>query len=150
MVKDFFRKSIPAKSSIHGIEIKKLPIGKYLDAVSSIKDLPEILLKNNFPGMNSEEILKKFKKIDENMLFELVGSLMVVVPDQALRFVANLIDVPFDVVRNELTPNELKDVLKEFWKVNDMTDFFADILGAVKSWNLAKILSKTTNTGSRI
>lgn len=147
---DFFRKSVPTKSIIHGIEIKKLPIGKYLDAVNSIKDLPEILLKNNFPGLNTEDILKKFKKIDEQMLFELLGSMLVTIPEQTLRFVATLIDVPYEKLRNEITPNELKDILKEFWKVNDMSSFFQDILEAVKNWNLTNLLSKTRNTGSRI
>jgi hypothetical protein len=146
MLKDFFRKSLPKTSNVNGIEIKKLPLGAYLDAIDSIKNLPEVLLKGSFPGMTTDQVIEKFKKIDEKLLFELAGNLMVQVPEQALHFVAKLIGVPYETLRNDpnIGLNGLKNILKEFWRINDMSDFFQDVSKVVTS-----LIAQWTNTGSR-
>ena len=141
-MKDLFRKSIPKTAMIHGVEVKKLPIGKYLDTINSMRDLPEILLKNIFPGMNTEEIFSKMKKLDEGTLFELLANMMSTVPDQALRFISTLLDIEYEKLRDEISPKELKDILKEFWKVNEMTDFFQDVSKAVMSSKVIQKMNK--------
>lgn len=147
MIKDFFRKSLPKSSTIHGIEIKKLPLGAYLDAIDSIKNLPELLLKESFPGLSTDQIMQKVKKMDENLLLEVVGNLMVQVPEQALRFIGALLSVEYETLRNDpsIGLNGIKDILKEFWKVNDMGSFFQDVLKVVSRLPIMKQM----NTGSK-
>ncbi len=146
MIKDFLRRSIPKKSTIHGIEIKKLPLGAYLDAIESVKNIPEILLNQTFPGMSSEQIFAKLKKMDEKALSDILGNLVVQIPDQAIRFLSNLIGVPYETLRDdpEIGLNGIKDIIKEFWRVNDMSDFFQDVGKAVKV-----LLEQKMKSGSR-
>lgn len=147
MIKDLFRKSLPAKSNIHGIEIKKLPLGAYLDAIDSLKTLPDILLKNAFPGLGPDEVLERFKTINTDTLMELAGNLLVTVPEQALRFIAALIGVEYERLRSdpEIGLNGIMDILTEFWKVNDMQSFFDKAGRALLS---SKIL-KQIQSGSK-
>lgn len=145
---NLFRKSLPKSSIVCGVEIKKLPLGAYLDAIDSIKNLPELLLNETFPGLTTQEIIDRFKKLDEKMFFVIISNLLVQVPEQSLRFIAKLIDCEYDRLRNdpEIGLNGIKTILMEFWKVNDMSSFFADVLEA-----LAKLpaLQKIMNIGSK-
>ena len=147
MIKDLFRTSIPKSKNIHGIEIKKLPLGAYLDAIDSIKNLPELLLSKSFPGLTADEVLEKFKEMDQDMLIEVVGNLLVAVPEQFLRFLAALIGVEYEKLRDdpEIGLNGIKDIIVEFWKINDMQSFFNDVRKAISQSSLMKQM----NTGSK-
>jgi hypothetical protein len=141
--------SIPHDFGLHGIKIRKLPIGQYLKALDSIKNLPEILLKECFSGMDSCEIINKLKSLNEDSLIELAGTLIKTIPEQALKFIATLLGCSFEKLRDEVTPKELLDILKEFWKVNDMSDFFTDIKRMVMKENPAKELLNNLSMGTK-
>lgn len=147
MIKDLFRKSIPQSKNIHGIEIKKLPLGAYLDAIDSIKNLPEILLQKSFPGLSPDQVLEKFKKMDQDTLVQVAGNLLVTVPEQALMFIAKLINTEYEILRDspEIGLNGIKDIIVEFWKINDMQSFFSDVWKALQGSSLMKQM----NGGSR-
>lgn len=40
--------SLPVDAVLHGIKVKKLPIGQYLKAQNTVKNLPEVLLRTCF------------------------------------------------------------------------------------------------------
>ena len=143
MIKDLFRKSMPKSKNVHGIEIKKLPLGAYLDAIDSIKNLPEMLLSKSFPGLTPDQVLTKFKKMDQDMLIEIAGNLLVAVPEQALRFIASLIGVEYEQLRDdpEIGLNGIKDIMVEFWKINDMQSFFNDVRRVISQSSLMKQMS---------
>ncbi len=147
MIKDLFRKSIPQSKNIHGIEIKKLPLGAYLDAIDSIKNLPEILLQKSFPGLSPDQVLEKFKKMDQDTLVQVAGNLLITVPEQALMFIAKLINTEYETLRDspEIGLNGIKDIVIEFWKINDMQSFFSDVWKALQGSSLMKQM----NDGSR-
>jgi hypothetical protein len=134
MIKDLFRKSIPKSKNIHGIEIKKLPLGAYLDAIDSIKNLPEILLEKSFPGLTPDQVLSKFKSMDQDMLIQVASNLLVTVPEQALRFMSKLIGTEYEILRNDpaIGLNGIKDIIREFWKINNMQSFFSDVWKALQ------------------
>lgn len=123
--------SLPIEKEIYGIKIRKLPIGQYIQAINSLKNLPEILLKEAFPNMGVDEIIQKLKTLNEDSLIELAGNLMKTIPEQALKFVSVLLDCDYKKLYNEVSPKELLEILKEFWKVNDMTNFMIDLKGMV-------------------
>ena len=143
MIKDLFRTSIPKTKNIHGIEIKKLPLGAYLNAIDSIKNLPEMLLQKSFPDLTPDQVLEKFKKMDQDMLIEVAGNLLVAVPEQALRFIASLIGEEYERLRDDpdIGLNGIKDIIKEFWKINDMQSFFGDVRRAISQSSLMKQMS---------
>lgn len=130
--------SLPVEKELHGIKIRKLPIGQYIQAINSLKNLPEILLKEAFPNMGIDEIIQKFKTLNEDSLIEISGKLMKVIPEQSLKFVATLLDCDYEKLYNEISPKELLDILREFWKVNDMSNFMTDLKGMVMKSKIMK------------
>ncbi|KGE20629.1 hypothetical protein [Paenibacillus wynnii] len=126
--------SLPQDQMLHGIKVKKLPLGQYIKALHAIENLPEIMLKELFPGMKPDQVLDKLKAIDEDTVYQLVSRLLRVVPEQFLRLVAELIDTEFEHLQDNLTPKELLEVLRAFWAVNDMTDFFVQIKMMMGGW----------------
>jgi hypothetical protein len=146
--KDRVGLSIPQERELYGIKIRKLYIGEYLKALNVIKNLPEILLKDIFPGADLDELFDKFKNMDENLLFEITGKMIVIIPEQMLKLIASLLDCEYEYIRDNLTPNELLEVVMAVWEINDFSPFFTNfkkILEEIKS----KILGSLTNTGSR-
>jgi len=141
--------SIPQESTLHGVRIKKLPIGRYLKAIQTIKNLPELLLKSCFPGQKPDQVLGSLKELNEDTLYQMVGQLIQVAPEQFLRLVAELIEADYDHIVDNLTPKELFEVLKAFWEVNDTTDFFAQIK-ALFAPKTAEATLTAPNTGSKI
>jgi hypothetical protein len=137
--------SLPADGHLHGVKIKKLPIGAYIKAIGVIKNLPEILLKNCFPDQKPAEVMESLKSLDQESLYAMLGRLMQVVPEQFLHLVAELIDTDYDHLVNDLTPKELFEVLRAFWEVNDTTDFMDQIK---KLWPKVKLPG--TNTGFKV
>lgn len=133
--------SLPDDGILHGIKIQKLPIGRYLKALNTVRNLPELLLKECFPGMKPDEVLAKMKQLDEDSLYDILGRLVQVVPEQFFRLIAELVETDYETVI-ALTPKELFDVLYAFWQINDMTDFFAQIKSLVVRINpLQKVSS---------
>jgi hypothetical protein len=86
--------------------------------------------------------------MDENLLFEITGKMIVIIPEQMLKLIASLLDCEYEYIRDNLTPNELLEVVMAVWEINDFSPFFTNfkkILEEIKS----KILGSLTNTGSR-
>ena len=134
--------SIPQERTIHGVEIRKLPNGAYIKALNAIQDMPEVILKGCFPGMDPDDILEQFQNISVDMLPLLAGKLMANVPEQFLRFLAELTEIPFEKLFNELTPNETMDILEAMWELNDLTDFFKKLRGRMMgSQKIKELLS---------
>ena len=124
--------SLPRVSKIHGIEIKKVPIGQYIAAMREMEDLPSVIISELFPGQNMAEIISGLTSADEGFAISLLGKLLVVLPERLVEAVCEILSLDNDMVMNTLTPNELLDVLKEFWELNDLTDFFKSVSGLLK------------------
>jgi len=135
--------SLPADGNLHGVRVKKLPVGAYIKAIGTIKNLPEILLKNCFPDQKPDEVVESLKKLDQEALYAMLGRLIQVVPEQFIRLVAELIDSDYEHLIS-LTPKELLEVLRAFWEVNDTTDFFDQIKAL---WG--KVRKPAMNSGSK-
>lgn len=121
MAKSNENKSLPKTKTLHGVEIKKMPCGKYFEALQTIKDLPEDFTK---------ELTKDIKdfKLSEMMsvegITELVMRLFVMLPDFFVKVLAKLIGIEENRIINELTPLELAEIIKEFSELNDLESFF--------------------------
>lgn len=113
--------SLPKKKTIHGVEIKKMPCGKYFEALQTLKDLPEDFIKELSDNGQDFKLSEMFTI--ENIM-DLVVKLIIILPDFTFRFLSTLIDIDEDKLRNEITPKELLDIVKEFWKLNELESFF--------------------------
>jgi predicted transcriptional regulator len=131
--KDASEISVPLEKELYGVKIRKLTNGAYIKALNTVQNLPGIIIKGCFPGQDLEDILKYFQTISvENIIF-LAGKLLATMPEHFLKLISELLDIPFEKLRDDLTPKETLEILEAFWKVNDIDPFFEILKRTVKT-----------------
>lgn len=123
--------SLPKVEEVHGVEVKKMPCGKYFEAIELLKEMPTEFI---------EELEKEFKKDNEEFKLSslmtkdnfmvLVSKMLSVIPNFAIKMLAKLLDVKETKIRNELTPKELADIINKFWEINELESFFDQMKSA--------------------
>lgn len=121
MAKSNEMKSLPKSKTIHGVEIRKMPCGKYFEALQTLKDLPEDFIKELSDNGQDFKLSEMFTM--ENIM-NVVMKLLIILPNFTFEFLSKVMDIDRDILENELTPKELLDVVQEFWKINELESFF--------------------------
>lgn len=121
MAKSNEEKSLSKIIKIHGVEIKKMPCGKYFEALQTLKNLPEDFIKDLSDNGQDFKLSEMFTI--ENIM-DLVIKLIIILPDFTFKFLSTLMDIDEDKLRNEITPKELLDIIKTFWEINELESFF--------------------------
>jgi len=127
------KKSIGTSRTVNGVTVRRLPIGEYLRAVESIGELPGNLLARLFPELTTEEAFLKLKHLRIDTLLHVIGNGAGIVPDELMCFFAVLLGVSAEVIRDTLTPTEFMEVLTEFLKINDISNFIRLVKGVVET-----------------
>lgn len=128
MVKSNEEKSLSKTIKLHGVEIKKMPCGKYFEALQTLKDLPEDFIKE----LSSEGDFKLSEMLTVENIMDLVAKLMIIAPKFLFSFLSKILDVEEEILKDKLTPTELLEVCKEFWKVNKLESFFDQMKPVMK------------------
>lgn len=121
MAKSNEEKSLSKIVKVHGVEIKKMPCGKYFEALQTLKNLPEDFI--NELSDNGQDFKLSEMFTTENIM-NLISRLLIVLPNFTFTFFSKLMDIDEEKMRNELTPKELIEIIKEFWKINELESFF--------------------------
>lgn len=121
MAKSNENKSLQKVKIVHGVEIRKMPCGKYFEALQTLKDLPEDFIKEL---SNNKEDFNLSDMITIEGITELIMRLLLILPDFTFRFFSTLMGIDEEKMKNELTPKELADIIQEFCKLNDLESFF--------------------------
>ncbi len=129
MVKSNEEKSLSKSKRIHGVEIKKMPCGKYFEALQTLKNLPEDFIKELSDNSQDFKLSEMFTV--ENIM-NLITKLLIILPDFIFQFLSVLMDIDEDILRNELSPKEILNIVQEFWKMNELESFFAQMKPMVK------------------
>lgn len=80
--------SLGKSATVRGYEIRRLPLGRYLEMIEMIKGMPQTLMQACFPGKSALEILMELKRIDAAMLGEIAVRAMAAAPKEAVRILA--------------------------------------------------------------
>lgn len=131
--------SLDKKVTVHGIEIRKMPNGRYLSTLALIKELPETFVKEVLDGKTDFKLSDMFTV---ESLVELVGKLLCILPDFTLKFLSELMDIKLKVLRDELSPLETLDIVEKFIEINKIDDFFTRMKPVI-----AKLMKSQTLTG---
>jgi len=125
--------TLPEVRVVHGIEIKKVPVGQYIRAMKQMEDLPRAIVEECFPGQSMADVLTMFTAVDEGVLVTLVGKLLVVLPEHLIDALCSILGLDKEIILTKLTPKELLDVIQAYWAENDMSDFFGNVWGLIKA-----------------
>ncbi len=145
--------STPRSYMLHGVEIHKLPVAKYVEFLKIADDLPEIIFGEIFPECdNVSDLINKLVEFDKQAVLQIAGKLLTTVPTEVCRLIANLLDIDESRLLDVNSPkplslNELMEIIIAFVQINDYSDFFTNVQ------SLMKIFHKVSdnipeNTGS--
>lgn len=129
MTKSNEEKSLQKIIKLHGVEIRKMPCGKYFEALQTLKDLPEDFIKELSDNGQDFKLSEMFTV--ENIM-NLITKLMMIAPKFLFKFLSQILDIEEDVLKEELTPTELIEVCKKFWEVNKLESFFDQMKPIIK------------------
>lgn len=129
MTKSNEEKSLSKTIRLHGVEIKKMPCGKYFEALQTLKDLPEDFIKEL-----SEECqdFKLSEMCTTENIMNLITKLIIIAPKFLFSFLSQILEIEEETLRNKLTPIEVIDICKKFWEVNKLEDFFDQMKPVMK------------------
>lgn len=113
--------SLPKKKIVHGVEVRKMPCGKYFEAMHTLKNLPEDFFREL---IKDKKDFKLSEMISIEGITELVMRLLIILPDFTTSILAILLDIEEEKIKNELTPTELIETVTEFWRINELESFF--------------------------
>ncbi len=112
--------SLAKTKTVHGVEIRKMPCGKYFEALQTLKDLPEDFIQ----AISADGEFKLSEMFSMENIMTLMTRLLIILPDFTFKFLSKLMDIDEETMRNEITPKELLDIVKEFWELNELQSFF--------------------------
>lgn len=113
---------------LHGVEIKKMPCGKYFEALQALKDLPEDFIKELSEDGQDFKLSEMFTV--ENIM-NLITKLIIIAPKFLFSFLAQILDVDEEILRDKLSPTELLEICIKFWEINKLESFFVQMKPAI-------------------
>lgn len=135
--------SLPKARKVHGVTVRKVPVGRYIELMKQYENLPAELLQGCFPDISPDQLLSRLANADKDLLLDLTGRILAHVPEKAIGILCDLLEVNRDDVMQRYTPAELLDIFLAFWELNDLSGFFGDV------WGLMKKRLPTQTTGSK-
>ena len=149
----FFKKdksiemSAPQIKMLHGVEIKKLPVGRYIKLLQHAETFVPEVLTALFPEMKDGAIAMKFTEITVDELKAFLARAAAVIPEQLCMIAGSLLGIPEGRLLDPdegITPVQLIEVLIATWEANDLSDFFP----LVRQLQGLTAQSSKVNTGS--
>ena len=136
----------PKPQTVHGIEIRKQPVGRYFEVLDRAGAIVSELLDAAFPGMTPGEILTMLTKVTNAELKGIFVRVMGELPRKLVAVLRSIVGADDNPAWDELTPAEMAQVCEAFWAMNDMTDFFKIARSALQQ--LIRQQTKTDSIGS--
>lgn len=130
--------SLKKEVQLYGITVRKMPNGAYFRALQTLKNLP----KNFIEMLELDENSKLSDLLDTKNVGNIIIKLLMVLPGFTFDFLSELMDIDRNVLEEELTPTETIEIVKKFWEINRLNDFFEQMKPII-----ASLMKKTLAIG---
>lgn len=121
--------SLKEEVKLYGIIVRKMPNGAYFRALQTLKNLP----KNFIEILELDENSKLSDLLDTKNIGNIIIKLLMVLPGFTFDFLSELMDIDRNVLEEELTPTETIEIVKKFWEINRLNDFFEQMKPIIAS-----------------
>lgn len=140
--------SLPKSRMVRGYEIRKMPIGAFLEACSLLEELPGTALRLLFPEKKEGDILTELAGLDKDKLQELFLRALAVLPGEMVRLFAKLSGVEEQALLEDarIGLDGLGEMAEAWLEVNGIENFIKT-MGALGK--RARALMGGASTGSR-
>ena len=135
--------SVPQTRTVHGVQIEKVPIGRYLTVMKEMEELPARLFRECFPDTSLDQLMARLSCADKQTLLELSGRIMARAPETLIEVLCGIMGLDSQRMMDTCTPAELLDIFTAFWEANDLSGFFGNV------WELLKRRLPTRTIGSK-
>jgi hypothetical protein len=115
---------------MYGVEIKKMPCGKYFEALQTLKNLPEDFIKEL---SDNKQDFRLSEMLSLDNLINLITKLLMVAPKFLFSFLSKLLDVDEEYIENKLSLTELTEICIKFWEINKLENFFVLMKPAIRN-----------------
>jgi hypothetical protein len=117
--------SLPRSVTVRGCEVRRMPLGKYLQAIRMLEVFPREIAEKLVPKGDLAGALETLKALNRGALIDLVLKALAVVPQQVVALVAALTDIPEERLLNDETigADGLMEILDAWLTVNDTENF---------------------------
>lgn len=140
--------SLPGSVTVRGCEIRRMPLGKYLQAISLLEKFPRETAERLVPDGDVSGVLDMLKTLDRGKLIDLALKAMAVVPKQAVQLIAALTEIPEDRLLNDadIGADGLLEIMDAWLEVNTAENF---IRAAGRVRQKISRFAATVKTGSK-
>ena len=113
--------------TVRGYEVKRLPLGEYLQVLEALRDMPQTVMRVCFPEMDAAQMLTALSRIDAKGLTGMLLRAMDVVPDEAVKLLSLLTGVPEDALFADpaIGLDGAAELVEAFWRLNGIENFIA-------------------------
>ena len=122
--------SLNENVKMYGVEIKKMPCGKYFEALQTLKNLPEDFIKEL---SDNKQDFRLSEMLSLDNLINLITKLLIIAPKFLFSFLSKLLDIDEKYIESELSPTELAEICIKFWEINKLESFFIIMKPAIKN-----------------
>ena len=122
--------SLNKSVKMYGVEIKKMPCGKYFEALQTLKNLPEDFIKEL---SDNKQDFRLSEMLSLDNLINLITKLLIIAPKFLFSFLSKLLDIDEKYIESELSPTELAEICIKFWEINKLESFFIIMKAAIKN-----------------
>lgn len=118
-------RSLPRSVTVRGCEIRRMPLGKYLQAIRLLETFPRAVAEKLTPGGDVADVLDALKTLDRGKLIDLALKALAVVPEQAMQLIATLTDIPAERLLSDeqIGADGLMEILDAWLEVNAAENF---------------------------
>ncbi len=117
--------SLPRSVTVRGYELRRLSLGKYLQAIGMLESFPRDVAQKLMPEGDISGVLELLKTLDRDALADLVLKALAVVPQQAVRLIAALTEIPGERLLNDeaIGADGLMEIIEAWLEVNAAENF---------------------------
>ena len=117
--------SLPQSVRVRGQDIRRMPLGKYLQAIRLLERFPRETAAKLVPDGDVSAVLSALKTLDRQALIDLGLKAMTIVPQQAVQLVSVLTEISEDTLLNDpqIGADGLIEILEAWLEVNAVENF---------------------------
>ena len=148
--KNTIQKSMEMSRTVRGYEIRRMPLGAFLEAVDAIREAPVQILESIYPGKGPMEALRILSGLNAQTLRGVLISAFTYAPDQFVGVLSKLLDIPKDDLLGDpkIGLDGLTELLNVWLDLNNIENFISAVRPLVSRIRTALDASRRLTTGS--
>lgn len=125
MEKTSVQLSLEKSRTVRGYEIRRLPLGKYLQAIEAMKETPAQLMEACYPGKTATQVLAEMKTISTDGVAALFTRLMMAMPETAVHLLSVLTGIDEETLKadEEIGLDGAAEMIEAFLELNRIENF---------------------------